>query len=638
MYPPRTCVCLALLALGSLLVPPPARADPTVEPGLYVDGEWYPAESVVANLSGLVQFRVCIAKVGTPAPAAAYAVHSPDPNPQAAWHVDLGTFINSSSRNAWIYVSPVYHTPACRNGDWDAWCQIVYPEPPGGGGGDAVIGPGDGELATASAVSVMSWEPPGYGFPEGFPAADEGHNDIYAGPGGVTAKNLSVTDIRVVDPPSIAAEYGPFVLLTNPAPTTIVWEADMDDGFELPGDATTVGTLYLHPLSLGGALASSCDPTGLPPATQFSEQFADQPPGLYWWDLVGTESATGDGTKYTSDYLMVQDFTPTSFECTGPRRGVLHVSVTTTDQGQHLITQTAELWYHWALGLVPMNTLLLAPTWTNTTESCRTDDTAFDLAGTWHLAAAYEDQHGVRYHNGQNRWSNWPGSCALEIPADAIFVCVCDPLIGSQMAPLAEYRESLLHYLPDDPGNYAASFYSPHPPSGTRGGLVQCPTKANFMSALCEDEVISWMGHGGAGWLCLCTEQVQTQHVAALPAGAPNNARLIWLSSCCAFDEEANPNIGTAMVAKGAQCVFGYKWEVTVQCGGGAYFERKAWEYLRQGCTVWTAVVYALADTAAAGYNPVQWGLLDDPSTPNRHEGWYASNGDTTIAPAFQIP
>lgn len=279
-----------------------------------------------------MQFRVALPFSTPPAPAAVFAVHTTDPI--SPWKIGYAPVVERFSPHQWVYMSPEYPSPSWPDGTWDVWCQVAYPEPPVGGGGDSVV-PGDPDLESAEAAALLcSWTPPPYGWPEGFPCQDNGQNDLFVGPATMSALNLTVAAVHVTiaDGGGGVQEVGELYAALVPADLGLVagWEVTLQDGYEIPDPATTYVTGSLKPLGVGPLRQSTSEGTPpSPPTVSGTMPNSDglQPLGFYYRQADASEPTTGDSASNLGDWTLSNTHI-VSMVCLGDRHARITVEAT----------------------------------------------------------------------------------------------------------------------------------------------------------------------------------------------------------------------------------------------------------------------------------------------------------------------
>jgi len=598
-------------------VPLPAGADEVVEAGLYdANMVWHPARSLASDLSGPVQFRVCLAKSGTPAPAAVFAVHCPEPSPQ--WHIDLGTFVDSMNPYEWVYYSPVYSTPAHTNGDWEVWCQIPGPEPPVGGGGDAVVPPPDQEdAAGASAATVESWEEPGYGWPPGFPAPDENHNDKYAGPGGVTAKNLSISELSVTEDARIACS-GPFVGVSGVAGDAcdVPYEAGLDDGDELPESARLNFIAWLSTLCPEGSYYSLGEWVYdiVPAPCTVYAGWPDVLPGVYRLGANADEPATGDTDDSLSSRLSLSS-PELTWQLTGIREGILTAAFAVTGPD----SPGQPLWVEKVDGPPMLHDLSQQPgavLGANTVPLPVPAVVPLIVAGRHVVGFTYEDEGGPVYHNHEPKWAP-PMAFSIDVPGSVYFTStgwhVSEDEIAWFAADAAVVWLALGEVIGQDlphggypPGQPCRSFYGTFPPGpyGPRGGVVSAPSIECVIDACKVNTVVHICGHGNffgielSPTTMLDGADLDTGLHPEL-AGTMTGVKLADLCACNSLGTPAGGGIDDKFRACGVQATTGYYASPVFTVVD--FLDLRLWYHLtKEGATVAEAVARAKSDWSYA--------------------------------------
>jgi hypothetical protein len=446
-------------------------------------------------------------------------------------------------------------------------------------------------------------------------------------------ENLLVTDVTVSGARATLLE--PFLAVGPDDGSSFAVTSNFHDGYECPGELLVTHALTLDQLGGSGAHGwSGSFIDGIPAITSSSRTYGSNvAPGLYALNSTLTESGNGDEDSWLSRYLSVDSVVKTGFAVPAARTGQLWFDVTTSDVGVNPITDGLEVVYR-PDGSVAMPGAS-RPYWSGCLTSCDVGPMAWDLAGTYVVGLSYKvSGHEHMYHDNQARWGV-PGACTVWIPASANFYDSTEGSLSAAFAAQAGFIDGLLAGMPSDAT--ATSFYSPRHPVGTRGGVVPGPSRTTALEALQADHVVSFNGHGWHNQVELSTTpaiDLRTSDVQALPAGSLSQLRLVALHCCAGLPEPSvSPSIGEAMYAKGAQAVWGYEW-YRYQGGGTQVFEDLTWEYLADEWPLSTAILLALADTEAQGYDLVDLLLEDNPVTPEL-EGVRWLGSTTRIAPAF---
>jgi len=607
-----------------------ASADPTIEIGLYVDDDWLPAGEAVSGLSGPVQFRVRLPHEVSPAPSAVYAVHTTDlADP---WQIDYAYVTEDPSTHEWLYISPEYQTVDYPDGDWDVWCQIPYPEPPVGGGGDSVTPPDDSELASADGgAAVASWSPPPYGWPPGFPCADNGNNDLYAGPAGLTAVNLTVKSVTVDFGPYwwlFGESVGPlFTLIKSPFHLPD-WRAELDpDGEEILGGQGTADVWLRMLAGPGGSVGSDGQFADAPCTAEGT--FEDQPEtGFYYREACPTETHSGDWASNISQCWWFEgDPAPavTDYVFHGTRRATiqgratLNVSATPMDDAYGWCRPFAEI-----PGIWGNYSVLTEPEAAYTRVACvytvgfgGPSGLEFDHAGTHYLGFALKDN--VVYHT-QGRWTR-PVVFAFTVPAAT---CLVDSQWGSLGSDVYGQLGNISPYGAMSRG----SFYSDGCYDDDLSGLLDESAGAFAIEwALLSDDVVYVGVHGhepADGGIWVGNESFWWSDV---PYGL-DQLRFGYISACHSAEDPGQNGDGIVqtMAAHGAQCAAG--WNGTVSSSeSGVYHDEKVFEYLAAAATVRQAFTLARAETVATYGEDPRWDNL-----------LILGNEDQRIAPAFVAP
>jgi len=604
--------------------------DPALEAGLYAYTEWHPIGQAVSGLSGPVQFRVRLPYSTMPAPWAVFAVHTTDPeNP---WRVEGAPVTESFSPHEWIYYSPQFDTVPTRDGNWDAWCQVIYAETPGGGEPDGAIGPGDGELAAAGAAAPAAWNPPPYGWPEGFPCPDNGQNDLFCGPTGFVAKNLTVDDLDV---PGLL-QTRMFVGAEEPPPSPVNWTADLADGIELADNPAGVSVEFrLVPLA---ASTGQQDDTSVGSAPgSIGGVVPGGGTGLYYVDASAEEFLTGDSAQWLSSALAVTDVAPYFVDVTAARTGDVHASVTTTDTAG-----AGPLLGHCYVVTRPGDHLMLeydgsTPSASSATTNEQVPLIWFRYAGDYAIAASYQDDK-PGMHAGQHQWAS-PAAGTVHVPGGEFFADNAEDL-AAYWLEVASYLDGLTAWIAagvrQDSTAFGPGFYSPRYPRP--GGAILEVSAAEFLSALDEDEVLYHAGHGSTAHVELHrtpddVDLYASDIVDRFPNGGMEQARFVQIASCYSYSSDGSPSVCAAITAAGAQAVFGYNAETWPLYA--AIAEKRLWDYLVLG---WPAndntARQVMAELEAAGWDPTSAGWRDKDSTPYEDEH-FVLVGSAYIVPAL---
>jgi len=681
--PPRTLVCVCCLIVLAVVASSSAQAYWTLDVGYYhlgtwPDYEWRPAGEAIAHLSNHVQFRVVLPAGANPAPTAVFAVHTTDPDDP--WVILEADGHLCGSELGWLYLTPLVCTALTPDGEWQVWCQLIYPEPPGGGGGDSVT-PGDPELeAVGEGLHVESWTPPPpppYGWPDGFPCTDNGNNDYYLGPVDLTAKNLTVTALEIGSggqPPFIS----PFVGVPAPPQgqqgSQVHYVGYVDDGNELTGEGPTSWELedslflHLYPLGLGTDPGYAYGHFPLPDS--FTGDWNAVAKGFYYVNLDVIEDEPPDWTQYISNVLSVGHLTRTGFTYTGPRAGrpTFQADVNDTRGDPHSIGDARYVWYHDDTATLTGGTAA-GPSASGQDLTIEPATRTFGLAGTYRLGATFRDTDPPPiYHQQEHRWAT-PGVGVLDIPAAAHFEGSGFEGYGFDFCG---YAYGMLGSVASDDVSRPTTFYSARYEEGVRGGVVR-PNKpnrrANFISALKQDAIIHWSGHSTylkvwgedpPGWKIkegiqpspgddvIWADEIGT--LSREPQGA-GKARLVYLDGCELLATER----GWAW--EGGQWVpypisppvFGYKveerladavvsWTTLSDSIGCEAFDREFWDLLtQQKKTIEQAVSTALQTVREAHDDDwmVYHGLWEssDPVVPGVKA--VGSGKGSPIGPAF---
>jgi len=609
--PPRTHVCI-LAALCCAFLASASSADPALEAGLYAYQTWHPIGQAVSGLSGPVQFRVRLPFSTMPAPWAVFAVHTTDPeNP---WRVEGAGPVESFSPHEWIYYSPQFDTVPTLDGNWDAWCQVIYGEPPIGGGGDSVV-PGDPEVESAGgSVATCSWNPPPYGWPDGFPCADNGQNDLYCGPTGFLAKNLTIDSVDLTGLTLLRMFAG------GPAmPAPLDWACALADGIELADNPAGV-SVHFHLVPLAASTGQQDDTSVGSAPGSISGSVDGGGTGLYYVDATADEYLTGDSARWLSPALTVTEVAPYGVGVTGARTGDVYSVITTADTrgpGPLLGSQY--------VALRPGDFVLLGLVGeTPQASDCQTAEMAgpvdFRYAGDYSIAATYQDE-APGMHAGQHQWAP-PAAGTVHVPAGEFFVDNAEDQLASSSA-IAGYADAVTAEIAEgerqpDHTEFPAGFYSPRYPH--EGGVIVGPTKEEFLLALDEDEILYHGGHCWGGELELRADPVQVlltpADIRAFAAGQLGQGVFFMISGCYTYAYDNDTCICGALRARGAGAVFGYTGACNI-CADRVIAEKRLWDYLVLGwpATQDTTNLVEQELTYGGNWNAVSAGWADDPST-----------------------
>jgi len=195
-------------------------------------------------------------------------------------------------------------------------------------------------------------------------------------------------------------------------------------------------------------------------------------------------------------------------------------------------------------------------------------------------------------------------------------------------------------------GGVGCSFYSrvyealTPPLVAQRSGPVHSATKAMFLEACAEDEVVMFAGHGGAvsaerpyRLILECGNPDESVTFEDIVPGSMTQCKLVYLGCCHGLDldvEFQSQVIGYRMWSTGgAHAIIGYNGSAVMggEDGCGAeWLSERTWIYLRNGAASGSAVDYAKQDWADTfpAQDPAEWGV-----------DAYTSLGSATIAPAF---
>jgi len=559
--------------------------------GIWPDYEWRPAGEAIAHLSNQVQFRVVLPAGANPAPNAVFAVHTTAPDDP--WVILEADGHYCGSEGGWLYLSPLMCTALTPDGEWQIWCQLIYPEPPGGGQGDSIT-PGDPELDSArEGAQVESWTPPPappYGWPDGFPCTDNGNNDYYLGPFDLTAKNLTVTELEIGSggqPPFLS----PFVGVPAPPQgqqgSQVHYAGYVDDGNELTGEGPTSWELedslflHLYPLGLGTDPGYAYGHFPLPDS--FTGDWNAVAKGFYYVNLDVIEDEPADWTQYMSNVLSVGDLTRTGFTYTGPRAGrpTFQADVNDTRGNPHSIGDARYVWYHDDTATLTGGTAT-GPSASGQDLTIEPATRTFGLAGTYRLGATFRDTGPPPiYHQQEERWAR-PGYGTFDVPAAAHFW-------GYNFAGASDRCENGYAHVGAivSTSPPATTFCSGRAPINERGGVVAYSTaqaEEHFEAALKEDYVIEYSGHSHmvyqqsppkALWTGL--ELVQGTYLKGedvlLWTARSLKAKLIYLQSCSTIGPvyedpdtfflwplaEGVTNVGDAVAERCGSVVIGWK-------------------------------------------------------------------------------
>jgi len=627
VYPPRTPVCI-LAALCCAFLASASSADPALEAGLYAYQAWHPIGQGVSGLSGPVQFRVRLPYSTTPAPWAVFAVHTTDPeNP---WRVEGAGPVESFSPHEWIYYSPQFDTVPTLDGNWDAWCQVIYGEPPIGGGGDSVV-PGDPATESAEGTEgLCSWDPPPYGWPEGFPCPDNGQNDLFCGPTGFLAKNLTIDSVDLTALTLLRMFCG------GPSmPAPLNWSAALADGIELADNPAGV-SVHFHLVPLAASTGEQ-DDTSIGSAPGAIGGFVDGGgTGLYYVDASADEFLTGDSARWLSEALTVTEVAPYFVNITAPRTGTVHAWVTTED------TQGAgPLLGRCCVALRPGDLFMLepggsTPAASNATTAEQIGVIEFRYAGDYAIGASYQDDlPGM--HAGQHQWAA-PASGTVLVPAGEFFADNAED-IAAACLEVASYLDSLTAWIPagvrQDSTAFGPGFYSPRYPH--EGGPIVGVSKEEFLEALDEDEVLYIGAHGSAHHVELHrlpddVDLEASEIVTAFGNAGMEQAKFFHIASCYSYAYKTPSCVCGAIKAAGAKAVFGYLSESN---SDAVVAEKRLWDYLVLG---WPAEESTAEQVIAdleyrLGWDPASCGWEDDDNTP--YEEHYVLEGTAYIVPAL---
>jgi len=638
--PPRTCVCVRTLLALVVGLSAPATADPTIQIGREIDGQWVDA-SDVNQVSGPVRFCVRFPDTISPAPGAWFAVHTTDPI--AAWKVTFAPMRHYLTTQEYVYMCPEYPSPSWPDGAWQIWCQVIYPEPPGGGGPDSIV-PDDPYLESAEAAALLcSWTPPPYGWPEGFPCADEGQNDIYIGPASMSALNLTVEHIHATKHTGLgvveelgelfAAAYGP-----GPAELIAEWQATLQDGHEIPDPAWTHVVASLVPLGTGPLRQGEGDGTPHNPPTvagEFYNPNGVSPYGFYYRRADASEDATGDSASNIGEWAL-SDVHTVSYTYCAPRKAKIGVEGTLSTAADPSAEE-----YAWCRPLPLYQDSQRQSGFLATVEAAFSKNGSavhveyggaqgLDLgeAGSHSLGMAFRDTR--TYHMpGAHRWTP-PQAVTFSTPAAA---CYAYDAVREACCATA------YSYMGDLPavGSMGQTFYSAVYEEHVRGGAVVSGTKANFLLALQHDQVIMNAGHGCPGLIWINNnppaESLTGDEVMALPPESLSQARLVYAQSCHSFDRPTllGYSYCEAVADRGAQAVVGYVEGIPIPGTSPAadfFYERLWYHWAINGMGIWSGIGLALAELHL-NYGPHP-GLDSIKLAPWHYDG--------SIAPAFTLP
>lgn len=450
---------------------------------------------------------------------------------------------------------------------------------------------------------------------------------VTVGPVDFSLTNLTVDAIRceAAQGGAEVVEAGElFTAVTSP--TAVDYEVDLLDGYECPSEASATLTLKLLPLGVGQQREATA--TGTAPTTMTGVFGTSLPIGFYYKEATASEQVTYDTASNLSSFWHLTNAAVTGYEYMSGRKARITVGA---DLDTAALPSAAA--FAWCKPLPTAAGRPVPPGVLTVPAAAYTVDlgdvlvtfggsTGLDLsvAGVHRLAMAFRDTR--QYHApGVGRWTA-PQAVAVEIPA-----ATCWSPDDSGFSALVQYAYARLGAC-IGAGNQGATFYSGAVPLNTRGGAVANDgTKANFLAACTEDEVLYVDCHGspGAMTICVADGSVLSTDVQALPAGSMTDMRLTYLSCCYSLTAPSGGiSVAHAMYQKGAKCVVGYDGHDFAPSTEGDYFNQRLWVHWTMGSSIGQGIADAQDDLQSA------YGFLG-----------YAANIGTlgqsgsTIAPAF---
>jgi len=339
-----------------------------------------------------------------------------------------------------------------------------------------------------------------------------GGNNQSAGPAEFEMKNLTVLAVHVTNTngqdPAVEPAQDPIFVSVATAWSSFDWRMLLRDGLEVnsAGSWDTQETdvvFLLYPLP-GSQLEFEDSSHVGPDDTPVDGSGTTVQPGLYYKGATATDEPQPVGPADAADFywspLRIETVTKKDWVSEGTRQGHWTLNVKTSDTPSSSAITGAD--YAWRKpdgsasfcqsadpdDFPPDSANLPSEPYTVNGSS-----TTFALAGTYILGMSYQDSHSEPHDPSINGWSP-ARHVTFDVPAAAHFA-------GSGWTPAegnCEFAYGLLGSVTSSAPTRPVSFYSARPDDHVRGGVVPpsaANRRANFLSALRQDEIIHWSGH-----------------------------------------------------------------------------------------------------------------------------------------------